>query len=207
MKETIICVRLEKELLQRLKKQSEKQNRSLSNYVRHVLMEATKNKALLLALLVLVGCGSSSPTPTSSLIPTTPTTPTTPTVTLKSTTTCSDTGSFVQNQWVSNGYSVIYTKNTYSDGTIVFDCIFNSLTSIVANVGTNPIAIRPDGKASASSTSSGIGWEDSYIYDLRCPLNSPFSYFFEVAARPGNGWPAKSITDAISIANCTTANF
>ncbi|NBW99612.1 hypothetical protein EBR03_08580, partial [bacterium] len=70
MKETIICVRLEKALLQKLKKQSEKQNRSLSNYVRHVLMEATKNKALLLALLVLVGCGSSSPTPTSSLIPT-----------------------------------------------------------------------------------------------------------------------------------------
>jgi len=42
MKTTIIHVRLEKELLAKLKKQADKQNRSLSNYVRHILLQAEK---------------------------------------------------------------------------------------------------------------------------------------------------------------------
>lgn len=154
-----------------------------------------KKLLCLIFCVVLLGCGSQDSTPQSA-ITTTPTT-TNPIASLKAKTICSDTGTFEQAYQVSIGYSVIYTINNYSDGTFDFSCIFNSLYYIYYPTYTDPMQIMGGGKAST----------DSFIYYLRCPLDSPYGYSFAVAEDPARHQLGHAVSDAINIANCTTINY
>lgn len=128
-----------------------------------------------------------------------------PAPTLKAKTTCTDTGSLTESQWVGFGYTVLYTVNTYSDGSTTSTCKFSGLNINIANTGICALTVNASGLINDYTFICGVGVDAKFFNSVTC--TGDYAYSFNVSANVGEGYTAKTIHGSVNSSSCNSVNL